>query len=317
MHREERMSLAASWARLIARVVVVVAALAAYGAEGGIEVITSDVLPPEQRHGVLDVSSGAVKYAAWGCLRMEIKRVHDVEKGDAVTIVVFALGERPELPQQGKDPKCPVLMPEKTALDERKNWRQLSLDNCHAVYLGQDTGPTTRLVVVVGVAFQPDKRGGIDLFWRYGAPPKESFPLYEVWSCREALTIVAGWGAGLKPRVIPFLSSKKEETALVLRKGKRTVAVVRFQPAVQGGNPYPRIIISSDVDAQHADGAVVLAEERTSKTLIKFAADHPSKDWDRATVSFLVTVSGRSFFVLMRDDAALGLVYDVYEKPAP
>jgi hypothetical protein len=60
------MSTDASWARLLAYAVVFVAGLgAAFGSEGGIEVLTSDALPAEQRQGMLEIASGGVKYAAW------------------------------------------------------------------------------------------------------------------------------------------------------------------------------------------------------------------------------------------------------------
>jgi len=282
-------------------------------ADGGVEVVTWDALPAEQRGGAIDVPAGTLKHASWGDLRMEIKHPAGLE---VAHLEVFLVGDHPTLPQEGKEPKAPAVMDDKKALQEKKEWRSISGPDCPATLLSQGTNPAAQAVVVVGVELRADKKGGIVLYWRFGMPPKTSHALYEQWAVEDSARIVKRWGADLKPRVVPFLTAKKEETAIVVRKGKRVVVVVRFQPAVQGGDPYPRLYISVDPEAERADGPVELAEEKTSKTLLKFAADHATKSWDRKSTSFLVTVDVRSFLVRMADDPAAGLVYEVFTKPA-
>lgn len=296
-----------------AALVVAAAALASFADDDrDIHSIAADPVPAEQRHGSLAIPSGVVKYAAWYDLRVEI--THD---RDPARLEVFAVGDDPVLPPQTKDDKGPVWLTDKRAAEERKSWRQVSGPNCLAMSLFKGADVPGRPLVMLGVEASADKKGGVALYWRHGPAPKAAFPLYEPCSLRDAAIIVRQWGKDLKPRVIAFLAARKEETALVLRKGKRIVAVVRYQPAVPGGDPFARLVIAVDVDAKQVEGTVEFVEEKSTKALLKFAADHETKSWEPSNTGLVVSLDGRQFLVRMQDEPGAGTTYQVYEKPAP
>jgi hypothetical protein len=278
-----------------------------------IRCVTGESLPIEQWHDVLEFSAGAVKYAAWGDLRFEVT----TKIGATYVLHAFALSATSKLPERDKDPKAPVWLPDKRALDEKKDWVSLSDPTCPAVQLAQGE-IATQQVVVIGVSGNQDKKGSALLWWRFGLPPKEKTPVYETWGVGDAKIIMEDrWHApDLKPRVVPCVSEKKEDTFLVLHKGKRVVAVLRLKPAVPGGDPYERALISVDADAQRAVGTVNLAAEASTKVLVKFMTDHAAKEFDPRTATFLLSLDGKTFFVIFGKSSDAARTFEIYDKPS-
>ena len=277
--------------------------------------ITSVVAEPlrmEHWHDVLEVPAGTVKYASWGDLRMEIEH-----RPEVVTMQVFVVSEEAKLPQRGAEPKKPVLVPDRRALDERKDWRPVSVAMCRTINLAQGKSAVTQQVLVVGVDASPDKKGGAVLYWRFGLPPRQKHPIFEPWAPADVPVIIEDrWHAkDLKPRVIPCMSAKKEETVLVLRKGKRIAAIVRYQPAVAGGDPWARFYIAVDAEAEHVVGDVALTEERSTKATLEFKKDHGEKEYDPKNTALELTLDGHVFMVTFETDPKAGAAYAVYEKP--
>ena len=109
----------------------------------------------------------------------------------------------------------------------------------------------------------------------------------------------------------------KDAAVLVLCRGARPVAVVRFKPSVPGGDPYDRLLVHVDAKAaETATGLVAFEpEEKPSRPLTKFLSAHESKSWDPKIVTLILSLDGRRFIVRMAEDPALGTVYHVVAKP--
>jgi hypothetical protein len=282
------------------------------GEEEPVRCVTGSPLPMEQWHDAVDVPAGALKYATWGDLRIEVT----VKQGAPVRLHAFTVSKTGKLPERDKDPKAPTWVQDKRAVDEVKTWFSLSDPDCRSVELGQGEIATQR-ILVIGVDANPSKKGAAVLWWRYSLPPKEKTEVFATWGVGDAKIIMEDqWKApDLKPRVVPCVSEKKEDMLLVLKKGKRIVAVLRYSAPVPGGDPYERSKISVDAEAQRAPGAADLVPEPSSKALEKFMADHKPKEMDPRTATFLLTLDVKVWFVISGKTIDGARTWEIYEKP--